>query len=312
MADNRTILEKADLKVADMISDGGYLQPEQSQEFFRTAISQSTILPQAFVHRMTTPSKKLPKIRFATRVLRRAVEGQALNINERSKPELSQVELTPKLFKAEADLTNEDLEDSIERGNLTQTIFAILGERVALDMDEVASNGDTTDADPFLASFDGVIKLAASNPVAAGGNPMSKSLFKAMYKAMPNEFLRMRPSMRFLLSIDSDIDYRDTLSSRETALGDRFLETDSMPQYGGVPIMPIPVFPENLGVGNNETVAILTDPKNIHVGILRDVKIETQKDVSAGVLKIVLSVRFDVKILESRATVKATGIRVAA
>ena len=55
---------------------------------------------------------------------------------------------------------------------------------------------------------------------------------------------------------------------------------------------------------------LLTDPKNINVGIWRKVTMETDKDISAGVLVIVATLRFDTKYAEERAVVKSTGITV--
>ena len=43
----------------------------------------------------------------------------------------------------------------------------MLAEAVARDMEEVAINGDTASADPFLATMDGVLKQATSHVVDA-------------------------------------------------------------------------------------------------------------------------------------------------
>lgn len=44
ITDNRTILAKADLALADLIADGGYLQPAQAAKFMRILIKQSKLL----------------------------------------------------------------------------------------------------------------------------------------------------------------------------------------------------------------------------------------------------------------------------
>jgi len=187
----------------------------------------------------------------------------------------------------------------------------ILGDRVALDMDEMIVNGDTAHpTDAFLAKFDGIIKQASVNTYDNLVNPPTRATFKGMLKAMPNEFLRNKRRMRIFTSVDAELEYRDQLAARETAKGDRWTEEDIPVAYGGVPLLDVPVFPETLGTGTNETVAILTDPKNINVGIWRKITMETDKDISAGVLIIVVSLRFDCRFAEARATVKGTGITV--
>ena len=186
----------------------------------------------------------------------------------------------------------------------------LLGDRVALDMDEVIVQGDTTSGDAFLAKFDGIIKQASVNTYDNGVNPPTRTTFKGMLKAMPNEFLRNKRRMRFFTSIDAELEYRDQLAGRETGKGDRYVEEDIPVAYGGVALMDVPVFPEDLGSGSNETVSILTDPKNISVGIWRKITMQTDTDISAGVLIIVVSLRFDCRFAEARATVKGTGITI--
>jgi len=310
MIGNRSLIQKADLALSDLLTNGGALVAAQAKKFIRTLIDESVIMPMSTVVAMRAPTQRLEKIRFGSRVLRAGSEGQALAVADRASPDLEKVELVAQLFKAEIRLNNEVLEDSIERQNLRQTVMAILAERVALDMDEVIIDGDTTSGDPFLAKFDGIIKQASTNVVAVGSNPLTKTVFRDMLKSMPTEFLRNKKRMRFLVSVDAELDYRDTTASRETGGGDRYLEQDIPIMYSGVPIMDVPLFPETGGGGNNESPSLLTDPKNINVGIWRKVTMETDKDISAGVLIIVATLRFDTKYAEERAVVKATEITV--
>jgi len=130
-----------------------------------------------------------------------------------------------------------------------------------------------------------------------------------MLKTLPSEHLRDKRQMRFLTSVDADLDYRNTLAERATAVGDKFLEGDSPVLYSGVPIRPIPLFPEDLGAVNDQTVALLCNPKNIHVGIWRNIRIESARDISEGSLKIVATLRFDVKYAEESGIAKAIKVQ---
>lgn len=307
--DNRDLIEKADLALSDLLS-GGELVPAQAKKFIRLLINESVVMPMATVKPMGSKKQLLEKIRFNSRVLRAGQEATALPEADRSKVDLSKVEMDAKLFKAEVHLNNEVLEDNIEQGNLRQTVMELMGEAIARDMDEVLVQGDTTSADTFLAQFDGMLVAATSNVVASGGISLQKSILKAMIKAMPTEFIRNKRRLRYLTSIDAEVDYRDTLAERATTVGDKFLMEDAPVMYSGIPIMDVPLFPENLGVGTDETNAVLVDPKNVAVGIWRRIRIETDKDISAGVLKIVASLRFDFKYVEETAVVKATEITV--
>ena len=307
--DNRTILQKADLALADLTAGGGILKPAQAQKFMRLLIKDSPLMRLATVVPMQSPKQQLSKIKFGSRVLRPGAEATALPLADRARPDLSQVQLDAKLFKAEVRLSDEVLEDSIERGELRQTIMEMMAEAISRDMEEVLINGDTLSADPFLAVMDGVLKQATSNVVDAGGAAISKNLLRDMLKTIPSEHLRDKKAMRFMTSVDADLDYRNTLAERATAVGDRLLEGDTPVLYSGVPLQPIPLFPENLGAGSDQTVILLCNPKNIHVGIWRNIRVESARDISEGTLKIVATLRFDVKFAEEPGVAKAINVQ---
>ncbi|GAB4205075.1 MAG: phage major capsid protein [Myxococcales bacterium] len=307
--DNRTILQKADLALADLTAGGGILKPAQAQKFMRLLIKDSPLMRLATVVPMQSPKQQLSKIKFGSRVLRPGAEATALPLADRARPDLSQVELDAKLFKAEVRLSDEVLEDSIERGELRQTIMEMMAEAISRDMEEVLINGDTLSADPFLAVMDGALKQATSNVVDAGGAAISKNLLRDMLKTIPSEHLRDKKAMRFMTSVDADLDYRNTLAERATAVGDRLLEGDTPVLYSGVPLQPIPLFPENLGAGSDQTVILLCNPKNIHVGIWRNIRVESARDISEGTLKIVATLRFDVKFAEEPGVAKAINVQ---
>lgn len=309
--DNRTILQKADLALADLTLGGGLLQPAQAQKFMRILINEAVILKQATVVPMRSPKQLIEKIRLANRILRSGSEAVALAPADRSVPNLGKVELDAQLFKAEVRLNNEVLEDSIERGELRQTIMQLMAEAIARDVDEVIIQGDRTSQDPFLAKLDGILKQSTSNIVDAQGQTANKGVFRDMLKTLPHPFVRNKRLLRYFTSINAEIDYKDSLSERATAIGDRYLEEDAPATYSGVPVLDVPMFPENLGAATNTTAVLLTDPKNINVGIWRNIRVEVDKIVTDGVLVIVATLRFDVKYAEETATVKCVNLRVA-
>lgn len=305
MLDNKTLLQKADLAVGDLVNDGGYLLPAQALRFMRILIDEPTIIKQARVIPMKSPKQLIEKIRFGSRILRPGDSGVAISSGDRVKPDLGSVELDAELFKAEVRLNDETLEDSIERGDLKETIIQLMAERVALDMEEIIIQGDTASGDAFLAKFDGLLKQADHTVVdhsLAADPKTTKGLFYNMLKAMPSEFKRDKRSLIAYVSVNEELDYRESLSHRATVLGDKYTTDDNASSAAGVPIMDLPTMVDGQ--------ALLTNPKNINVGIWRRIKIETDKDVSAGQFIIVLSVRFHTRLSEKMAVVKATGISV--
>lgn len=309
ITENKTILEKADMALSDLTT-GGLLVPAQAQKFIRILIEEAKIMKLATVTPMKSHTQEINKIKFGTRVLRAGAENVALPEADRAKPTTSKVTLVAKLFKAQVNLTYEVLEDSIEQESLKQTIMQLMGEAIARDMDELLILGDVTSTDSYLAQFDGLLRQVTSNIVNAGSVPVTKSLLRDMLKAMPSPYLRNKGALRFMTSVDAEIDYRDSLSNRMTNTGDRALDGLTPVGYSGVPLLDIPMFPENLGALTNETNVVLTDPKNINVGVWREIQIETDKDIQAGKVIIVVSMRADMKLIEETATVKAIGVKV--
>lgn len=308
--DNRSVLEKADLALADLLS-GGLLEPAQAQKFMRILIKESAVLRMATVVPMRAPKQLIEKIRFGSRVLRPGAEATALPVGDRVKPDLSKVELDAQLFKAEVRMSNEVLEDSIERGDLRQTIMQLLGDAIARDMDEVIVQGDTLSADPFLAVLDGVLKQAATNVVDALDTRLNKNILRDCVRQMPSEFLRNMADLKFLTAVDAELDYRDSLADRQTVMGDAVLRQEQPVEYSGSAVIKVPMMPENIGIGLRCTSVLFTDPKNINVGIWRQIRLETDKLISEGVLQIVATLRFDVKFAHEPAVVKAINVKVA-
>lgn len=307
MPGNQHYIEKADLSIADL-SSGGLLLPQQTKEFFDIAIDKSTLLSMVTTQTMSAPSLEVSKFGFTQRVLRPAYEGTALPEADRSKPELGKVTLTTKEFIAEARIPYGVVEDNIINGSFPQYAISRLGEAVSRDMEEILIQGDTTSPDNFLSRMDGVLKMATTQVVNAGGNRLDKSLLKQMIQTMPSKYMRDQRSLMLLTSKNAAIDYADSLANRQTQLGDDNIKNWSVGEYAGFNVIPIPMFPENLGGGTNTTNVLLVDPKNIVVGMQRDVRIETDRDISAREFIIVATVRFGVVYKHEPALVKATNV----
>lgn len=310
MTANQTFIQKADMAVADLINDGGYLQPEQSKQFFEIAILESVLLQMITVKPMSSPSMELSKLGFTGRVLRGAVESRALSEADRAKPELKKVTLNTQELIGEIHIPYAAVEDNIQQGTFPQFLNMTMAKAVSRDIEDLVVNGDTSSSDAYLKLLNGFIKQTVTQVVTAGGVRLAKGILKQMTQAMPSQYWRGSKNLKFLTSKNAMIDYHDSLSSRQTPLGDKKLEaaSGSGDEYAGIQVTDVPVFPENLGSGTDETDVILADPKNMVVGMQRNIKVETAKDISARVYITVVTVRLDAKYTHEPATVKATGI----
>lgn len=325
MASNSSLLRKADLAIEDLRNDGGELTPEQGASFIRKLIKQPTLIRMCRVVEMQAPKRKINKIGFGTRILRKAVSGTALTEGQRSKPTTEQISLDTKEQIAEVRLPYDVLEDNIERataanneasntgpGGLRQTIIDLIAERAALDMEELAlladtdyTNGSNQDDEDYLAQLDGWLKRGADdgNVSDAEGATISKAIFKDGLKTMPSQYQRNKAAMHHFVSVNNETEYRDTLADRGTALGDNMVQGSGPVFAYGSPVSPVALMPEDEG--------LFTNPLNLIFGIQRQVSMEFDKDITARVYIIVLTCRLDFQIEETEALVKYENIAVA-
>ncbi len=308
MSENREILLKGDLTLNDLATKAGELLPQKAATFFRIAIEQSKLMARVRTMPMSSPTFELDKAQFGSSVLRAGAEATPVAEADRAELDLSKITLNVKTFRAEVNLNDHVLEDNIERGSLTRTVMQLLAERIGLDIEDVVINSDTTSGTPLLAQFDGILKQATTNVVAGGQVPLTKAVFKAMWKAMPKPFRRNKSRMSFFVGANAHIDYSDYLADRIGVMADGMLNSGGSLRYQSTPIVDIDRFPEDQGGGSNETNVLLCDPKNIVVGMHRRVTIETERLVRSGVWVVVASMRFDVKYTHEPAVVKTTQI----
>ena len=81
MSSNTSLLRKADIAIADLQSNGGELTPEQGNAFIRKLIKQPTLIRVCRVIEMVSPIRKINKIGFGSRILRKATSATALPQN---------------------------------------------------------------------------------------------------------------------------------------------------------------------------------------------------------------------------------------
>lgn len=309
--ENAALVKKADVALSDLSTGGGLLNPEQTDSFIQILMDSPTILNAARMVTMNAPQKKINKIGFGSRMLRPAVSATALAATDRYKPDFGQVLLNTKEVIAEVHIPYDVLEDNIEGGNISasmgqsaggiqDTIMTLIGQRVALDMEEAALLGDTTSADPFLALFDGFLKRATLHLVNAQGATISKEVFKAAIKAMPDKYLRQRSALEFFVSVDNETEYRDTIANRVTGLGDSALVNANAMSIFGSGLNGAALMPNSQG--------IYTNPKNLIFGVQRRVHIEYDKDIRSRKFIIVVTARVDFQVEETDALVLISNL----
>lgn len=304
----KSLIRKAALVTSDLSSNGGLMQEAQALRFIHSLVTEARLLSDVRTVGMTAQKQQIDKISFPNRVLRPGKENTALSEADVEKPTTAQVELDSKLLKAETQISDESLQDNIEGEQLRSTILEILRPAVSRDLEELVIDGDTASSDAFLAVLDGIRKQSTSNTVAAGSVSLTKDILRDMLKTLPARFHRMRSMMRFYTSVKAVEDYADSLGDRATGLGDKQHEQNGVVPWRGIPVVPVPLFPDDLGGSSDETEVLLTNPLNIVLGIWRQIRLEDERNIRAGAWLVVTTLRADVKYEEEEAVVQATGV----
>lgn len=311
---NQELLSRADLAIADLNTNGGLLLPEQANRFIDFILDEPTMLPQVRVHRMSAPEVKINRMGFATRILKVAPTAGSENDGgdndrylrkaDRSKPTTSQITITSKELMAEVRIPYEAVEDNIEGRSMEEHVMRLIAQRVALDLEEWAMWGDTASLDPYLALQNGWLKRCTAyvfNNASAGISP---AVFSSSMLTLPQAYLKYLPQMRGYISLANTIKYRTAVSARPTGYGDSAL-TQAIPLVAhGLQLEGVP----SLAMDTVGATGLMTFPKNLILGIRRDISVETDKDIRSREYIIVVTLRAGTQVDDTNAAVKITNI----
>lgn len=314
---NKKILERADLAMSDLDTNGGAMDPEQANTFIDMILEEPTILRQARTQKMARREMKVNRIGFGSRVLRAAPQGtpphaaddgtndRYLAAAKRAAPVTSQISMETREVMAEVHLPYELFEDNIEGAGIESTIMRNLAKQLAIDFEEYALWADTSKvADDLLSLQDGWLKRMTSHVVNNASAGVSPDLFELGMLTMPQKYMRNIGEFRHFLTLAETIRYRSLVASRATGYGDSALQSNIPLTAYGIPLEAAHLLTAD---GTGKT-GFLTHPKNLLFGIQRDISIETDKDIRSRQYIIVVTARVALQIEEEDMTVKYTNI----
>ncbi len=294
------------------LAGGGLLSTGQAERFIDMSLDQSVMLRDARVVRMRSAVMELDRIATSGRVSQLRSEGVAPA--SLSEPAFSKVTLTAVDIITPFEITMEALEDSIERGDLEETVIRVMARQTATDLEELAIQGDLSSPDSFLQGLDGWRVLAEDgHMVDLEGATLDKAGLASMYKALPNRYKRNHGGLRYYFAPAAVQDWHDTFTDRAGALGDQALTSAQAPPYMGVPVIPVPAIPTNLEgvggyVGSDLTYGFLTPRENLVFGIHRDIRIDKDRDILRGVNIYTITTRVAVEFEADDAVVLAVNV----
>ena len=311
MATNKTLIQKADMVLADL-AGGGALNAEQSTAFTKMILAQPTMLRRMRKVSMARPQKEINKIGLSQPLLQIPPASGGLPAAQRVKPDFGVVQLNSKKVIAEMRIPYDVIEDTIEQGSIDietgeakdirETIMELIAEKTAIELENIAINGDTAGATGTpLDLIDGFLKKATTNVYDQGGAPIDVAAFFGIKKLMPVEYRRVLKQMNNWVEPNVLIDYQQSLLSRQTIVGDASILNEDPAVFGaGIRVRDSAFMPAANG--------LLVPDSNMIFGIQRDFTLEHERMISEQMFKIVVSMRIDFQLEEENATVKVINI----
>lgn len=295
MKENRelkpTYVAKADMVLSD-ITSGGKLVADQMKKFILVNIKKQAVMERIRVTTLTRESTEIPKMTtFGTRVLHPGTESQAMTLSQRVAPGFDKVTLTSKEIVAQVDYPRYVLKDQVEGPQFHNSLIAYLGLHTKRDMEDLVVNGYTSSTDLFLKMFQGMLRGASSNTYDAGDVALSTDVLDTTILTMPEEFAE-QPNLTFFTNRIAQSAYHKELSTRMTPnVGDEAQVRGMVPAYKGIPIIKVPLFPNNEGTGSACTYVWYGDPKNFILGFHEDMELQSEYNIRERVWTVVVTMR---------------------
>lgn len=312
----------------------GLLKPEQSKRFIDYMFDKTVLVKQVRTERLRANEMELDRIGVGERLMRGATE--AVDTGENQGVFFSKISLRTHKLRLDWELSTESLEDNIEGAGFEDHVARLMASQAGNDIEDLAINGDTASADPLLKVFDGWRKLAVSGTsdgaahiVDAAGAGLTRETANRALKAIPRKFMQRRGALRFYSGAGLAQDYAYSLA-QETYLdaqgpnagnlGDSIAQGAAGwvgPRIMGQTLQEVPLFLEDRvgthsGATGNHGDVWLTDPRNLILGIRRDIQVFREFKPKKDSIEFTVFCRVGVGIENTDAMVVVTNNLVAA
>jgi len=301
-----------------LLSGGGALAQNLSDAFIDLVVDESTLLPAMRLVRVTERSGEMSKLDVSGHITEQATEN---NTSTETRTHTNTI-LTYQTVKTRSqfDITMEVAEDNIEGSSGQNTILNALVRHIMNDMETLVIEGDssvsdTDDKSRLVKANDGLNALLTTangaHLLSAGAKRISWELLRQMYKALPTRYRRNRQNLRWIMSSNTLLDLLAEPAGRSTNLGDAMWLADAPPAPLGIPILEVPLWPEDLtvtGTASTGTFCVLADPNNFLFVVQRDLTVHTEFNQRYDRTEVTAFMRHDVLVENADAVVKATNI----
>lgn len=276
---NQELMERLDAALKAITVTGlgdSRLEPEQAERFVRVVEERTVLLGQARRLTMRNDRRNIDRTEFSGRILE-APQDEGDEFTGEATPSFTTNQLVAEKVRGRAILSDEALEENIERDDFENTLIDMIAAGAGVDLEELLIAGDEGSGDTFLALTDGWLVKAGNSVTGSGTAPDFaeddiEDMFESMLLAVPEKYLQDRSRWRFYVTFAQENDYRNVLRARGTALGDT-AQTGNQPLfYKGIRLEVVPKMPAG--------EALLTSIDNAVYGIRREIEIEPERKAS--------------------------------
>ncbi len=276
------------------------LQPVKFARFVRAMQHKAVILSEARFIKMEAQQVDIDRVGFVGRILKAGTDAGGNHrelstpATDYAKPAFATNKLIAKELQAVCGIRDKSLRRNIEKGDFENTLVDLFGEAAGRDMEEFFILADTDIVwaeDDVLSLTDAWAKRAANKVYglesagSAGDEDFDpddpESVFDALLKATPKQYLQNPSEWRIYTDWDLQDEYRNLLRARGTNLGDQAQTTGMGLAYKGYPIRYCPMLERSADYTDGTTgagrIAMLQHPDNMAWGIFHEVTVERDR-----------------------------------
>lgn len=280
----------------EMVAGKAILNPEQQATYLREFQYADPANTLSHMVLMNTPVRETSMFNIKGRVS----QGGYVSGTHTTKSELTEADLnfTPQQIattkiRGFTSLTDDELEENIERQTLQQTVLNEMGYKMGLDQAFWSFFGDTSIAhadnvsggSELLCMGDGWIKNAGTSLKSKGMSGSTDfdiangvtAMFDAMKDKLPAD-IRNTQQLTLFVPYEVEDAYRNEVIARQTPLGDSTLPSWGGLTYKNMPIVYSPALDDTYGQSKaGGAVCLLSSTSNLEWNIFKDITIEIER-----------------------------------
>lgn len=291
--------------------DGGILNRQQFAQFFQEVQDpEDQLLSEVRIEPINANQAQIDKIGVGEFNMRAVGEGDSAATRSVN---TGKVDIDTQKTSLPWDLSREVVEDTIEYENTAEIILSKFSTAFGFETEYLAWQGDEaydgTGDEPqgFLTINDGwfVTASAAGSPTVDGsGTTLNEDLLFEADFALDEKYIQASNPV-FMCNPKQETAYRQSISNRESAIGDRAVTGNGIATPVGSMLMTSSAIPRDSVMYTDPTNLVYAPQRDMRVGVTTESEAVVMNDLFA---QYNLTARFDFVIEDSDAVVTITGL----